>query len=214
MMRKNPPSIAQLDADEFDMWKALGGVRGLGESVVPGIVFVVVFILTSDLSYAIISSLSLTLIAVIVRLLSKTPLTQALSGLGGIIIGAIWAWRTGQAQDFFLWGLFVNAAFALGTLLTIAFKRPLVGLIIEGFSPGISVIGGARRIFLTASWLWAAAFLLRLAVQIPLYLNSSIGWLGTARVAMGLPLWALVLWVTWLLVRPVVHLHQRDGTPL
>ncbi len=52
-----------------------------------------------------------------------------------------------------------------------------------------------------ATWLWVAMFGLRLAVQVPLYLGASVGWLGTARLVMGVPLWALTLWVTWLLVR-------------
>ncbi|MBN9325453.1 MAG: DUF3159 domain-containing protein, partial [Cellulomonas sp.] len=41
----------------------------------------------------------------------------------------------------------------------------------------------------------------RLAVQVPLYLQSDVAWLGTAKLAMGLPLTALVLWVSWRMVR-------------
>ena len=52
-----------------------------------------------------------------------------------------------------------------------------------------------------ATWLWVGLFGARLAVQVPLYLDGSVGWLGTARLVMGIPLWALVLWLTWVLVR-------------
>jgi hypothetical protein len=52
-----------------------------------------------------------------------------------------------------------------------------------------------------ATWLWAAVFLLRLIVQIPLYLAHAVVVLGVVRTAMGLPLFALALWATWRLVR-------------
>ena len=58
------------------------------------------------------------------------------------------------------------------------------------------------RRYMLATALWCGAFLLRLAVQVPLWLADEVPWLGTARLVMGLPLWALVLWVTWLLIRP------------
>ena len=60
-----------------------------------------------------------------------------------------------------------------------------------------------RRRYAWATWLWAGVFGLRLAVQIPLYLQGSdaVGWLGTAKLVMGVPLFAVGLWITWLMVR-------------
>jgi hypothetical protein len=52
-----------------------------------------------------------------------------------------------------------------------------------------------------ASWLWVGLFLLRLAVQLPLYLAGAVVALGTARVAMGIPLFALGIWLSWLIIR-------------
>jgi len=215
MEPQEPRVVAQLDSDQFDMWRALGGVRGLLESVTPGLVFVVLFVVTRDLAPALIASVAVAVVAMVARLLARTPLTQAASGLGGILIGALWAWRTGEAQDFYVWGLYVNAAFAAGALVSILAGRPLVGLLVRGLLPGAGETAGARRVFRTATWLWVGAFAARLAVQVPLYLNSEVGWLGTARLLMGLPLWALVLWITWLLVRPVVHAHHHttEATP-
>lgn len=62
------------------------------------------------------------------------------------------------------------------------------------------------RRYQAATWLWVGMFVLRLAVQVPLYVTGTVGWLGTARLVMGIPLFALTLWVTWLLVR-------RDRSP-
>ena len=49
--------------------------------------------------------------------------------------------------------------------------------------------------------MWAGLFLLRLLVQLPLYLTESVVALGVVKTAMGLPLFAVGLWLTWLLVR-------------
>ena len=49
--------------------------------------------------------------------------------------------------------------------------------------------------------MWAGLFLLRLAVQVPLYFAGAVVALGVARTAMGLPLFALGIWLTWLMVR-------------
>jgi hypothetical protein len=57
------------------------------------------------------------------------------------------------------------------------------------------------RAFARATWLWAGLFLARLAVQLPLYLASAVVALGIARTAMGVPLFAVGLWLTWRLVR-------------
>jgi hypothetical protein len=57
------------------------------------------------------------------------------------------------------------------------------------------------RAFARATWLWAGLFLLRLLIQLPLYLAGAVVALGVARTALGLPVFGLGLWLTWLLVR-------------
>ena len=59
---------------------------------------------------------------------------------------------------------------------------------------------------------WSALFLLRLAVQLPLYLAGAVVALGVARTAMGLPLFALGLWLTWLMVRRPAAPPAAAGT--
>ncbi|WP_232847661.1 DUF3159 domain-containing protein [Occultella kanbiaonis] len=197
--------MGQLAAGEFSLAASIGGVRGLVESTAPGLVFVVVFVATRELMPALISSVAVAVVATIARLVSRTPVTQALGGLLGVAIGAIWAWRTGEAQDYFRWGLYVNAAFVVGVTASILARWPVVGVIVSSlFGKGFEwrADRALLRRYSLASWLWVGAFAARLAVQVPLYLNAEAGWLGTARLVMGLPLWALVLWITWLLVNP------------
>jgi hypothetical protein len=205
-----------LTAELVSAGDAVGGVRGVVESVAPGLLFVVVFIASGQqLRPALIAASAAAVVAVIVRLVQRTPVTQAFSGLLGVGIGVVWAWRSGDASNYFAYGLWVNVVYLVGTLASILAGWPLVGLVMGLFRPEgpLSSAGswGAgvawrtdpvlRRRYALATWPWVAMFGLRLLVQVPLDLADEVAWLGTAKLAMGLPLTALTLWLSWSLVR-------------
>ena len=74
-----------LTAEQFSAADAVGGVRGVIESVAPGLLFVVVFIASGQrLAPALIAAAAAAVVAVIVRLVQRTPVTQAFSGLLGV----------------------------------------------------------------------------------------------------------------------------------
>ncbi|WP_246169228.1 DUF3159 domain-containing protein [Actinotalea subterranea] len=214
--------VRVLAADEFSVADAIGGVRGLVESVLPGLVFVVVYVATRELTPALVSSIAVALAAVVVRLAQRTPVTQAFSGLLGIGIGVFWAWRTGDAEDYFAWGLWVNVAWSLGALVSILVRWPAVGVVaslVRGQDMSWRTAPDAAHLrsrYVWATWLWVAVFGGRLAVQVPLYLqgDAAVAWLGTAKLVMGVPLFALGLWITWLLVAaPGARAERRDRRP-
>ena len=196
--------LRALTGDEFSLVEATGGVRGLVESVAPGLLFVVVYLVTRELTPALVAASAITVLAVIARLAQRTPVTQALSGAIGVAIGVFWAARSGQAEDYFVIGLWTNAAYLSACFVSVVVGWPLVGLVV-GLLRGEGVSWRQDRVlkrrYALATWLWVALFGVRLVVQLPLYLGAEVGWLGTARLAMGVPLWALTLWLTWLLVR-------------
>ena len=207
--------LRSLTADEFSAADAIGGWRGAVESVAPGVLFVLVYLVAGQrMAPALIASLGAAVLAVLVRLAQRTPVTQALSGVLGVLIGVVWAWRTGRAQDYFLYGLWVNVGYGVGTLATVLLGFPLVGLVVGLFDKHGPLAGGPwgrvvawrsdpvlRRRYALATWPWVAMFALRLAVQVPLYRSAQVAWLGTAKLVMGLPLTALVLWFSWRVVR-------------
>ena len=207
--------LRALTGEQFSAADALGGVRGMVESVAPGLLFVVVYLVAGQrLRPALIAAVATAVLAVVVRLAQRTPVTQAFSGLLGVGIGVVWAWRSGTASNYFLVGLLTNGAYLVGTAVTILVGFPLVGLVVGLFAKDGPLSGGPwsavlawraeprlRRTFALATWPWVAMFAIRLAVQVPLYLKSDVAWLGTAKLAMGLPLTALVLWLSWRMVR-------------
>ncbi len=203
--------LRAIAADDFSVSAAVGGVRGMVESVLPGLVFVVAFVATSDLALSLVVAIAGAVVAVVLRLVQGTAITQALSGVLGVAIGVLWAWRSGESKNFFAWGLWVNAGWFAGALVSILAGWPGVGVIVSlvrGDGMGWRTESGARslrRAYTWATWVWVVLFGLRLVVQVPLYLDSTVGWLGTAKLMMGVPLFVLGLWISWLLVR------QRAG---
>jgi hypothetical protein len=65
-----------------------------------------------------------------------------------------------------------------------------------------------------ATWIVIAVLALRLAVQVPLYFMGpdALVALGTARLVMGVPLYALGLWLAWMVSRPVGGAVVGGGT--
>lgn len=204
--------VRQDESGRIDVLQSIGGVRGLAESILPGLLFTVVFTILRDLQVSLVAALAVSAVFTVIRLLTKSPLTQALSGLVGVGICAFVANRTGNAEDFFLPGFFTNAAYIVGMVLSIAVRWPLAGLLF-GFIRGEGTEWRRHtsrvRAYALATWLIVAVLALRLIVQVPLYLADNIAALGTTRVAMGVPLYALGLWFAWLVSRPAIEKQQH-----
>lgn len=186
---------------------AIGGPLGLAESSIPAALFVAVYTLGGeDTKVAAIVAVAVAVVLTALRLLRGQTPQFALSGLVGIALAGFIVSRTGKAEDFFLPGLLLNLAYGGAYLLSILVRWPLIGVIVALLSQEDTSWRkdpNKVRAYNRASWLWVGLFSLRLAVQLPLYLASALVALGTARVVMGIPLFVLGLWLTWLLIRDV-----------
>jgi hypothetical protein len=187
--------------------EATGGPLGMAETALPAVAFVVAYTASgSNTNTAAAVAVGLALALTIARLVRRESPRHALSGLFGVGFAAFIAARSGKAENFFLPGLLLNAACASALLISIAVRWPLVGVIVtqlDGEDNGWRADARRTRAFRQATWLWAGLFSARLLVQLPLYLAGAVVALGVARTAMGLPVFALGLWLTWLLVRGV-----------
>ena len=105
----------------------------------------------------------------------------ALAGLVGIAVSAYVVSRAGRAGDFFLPGLMANAGYALAYAISIAVRRPLLGVFIAiASNRGMEWRQDPARVraYSRASWVWVGLFSLRRAVQLPLYLTGAVVALG------------------------------------
>lgn len=179
----------------------LGGIRGMVESSLPVLVFVVanmIFSLTPALWAAVGSAV---LIAVF-RLARRDSVRHAFNGLVAVGIAAFIASRTGRAQDFYLLNIARNAVGLLAFGVSAAIRRPLVGYAWAFVSVVPRDWRSSPRLlrtFTLLSLLWAATFGLRVVVQVWFYLAENADALGVVSIVLGWPLFgsalALTLWI-------------------
>lgn len=198
------------------VWSAMGGVRGILESVLPSLAFVVLFTVTIDpetrqgnLWVSLGVSVGLAVVFTLARLIAKSPPSAAIGGLLATAGAAVLSLVTGRGQDNFVLGFFTNSAYGTAFLASALIGWPLIGLA-AGYLLGEGTRWRTdkrkRRAYTWLSIAWAALFAARLAVQLPLYFAGDVTALGTLKIVMGLPLFAPMLAVTWLVVRA---LHPR-----
>ncbi|WP_438855624.1 DUF3159 domain-containing protein [Agromyces sp. M3QZ16-3] len=189
-----------------DLVGALGGIRGLAEAILPGLVFLVVYTFTRELGWALGSSLGLAVVFTALRLFTRSQPTQAIAGLIGVAASAALSLWTGRAEDNYVIGFYTNAAYAVAILISLLVRWPLVGLVV-GFLMGDGTAWrGERRKYRAMQFLtvvWLGMFVARLLVQVPFYYAGNVEALGATRLLMGVPLYALLLVFSWLVVRAV-----------
>lgn len=195
---------------------AVGGVRGLIEALLPGVMFLVVYTVTRELVPSVIAPVIIAVGFVAARLIARANPMGAFAGVVGIALSAGMALFTGRAEDNFVLGFVVNGVSILVLIASLLVRRPLIGLIVGVLSQELAEWTRERirvRVATTATLLWIGVFSLRLAVQLPLYLSEQTQALAATKLLMGVPLYAAALWITWLLVRAVSTAEAQRVEP-
>ena len=118
------------EAVRTQLAKALGGARGVVEAAIPTIGFTVSWIVSKELRLSLGIGAGLALILLAVRLAQRSTVQFVLNSIFGIGIAALFALRSGKAEDAFLPGILYNAGYAAAMLVSIVVRWPLVGFII------------------------------------------------------------------------------------
>jgi hypothetical protein len=202
------------EAVRAQLSKALGGARGVVEAAIPTIGFTVSWIVTKELKLSLGIGAGLAVLLLVIRLAQRSTVQFVLNSIFGIAIAALFALRSGKAEDAFLPGILYNAGYAAAMLLSIVVRWPLVGFIIGSVTGDPTAWHRDRetvRLCSRLTWLLLIPCLIRVAVQYPLYLAGHVAWLGAAKVALGWPLQVAALAaMVWLLARGRTPL---DRTP-
>lgn len=185
------------------LFGAIGGTRGIIESVTPGFVFLVMFTVTGQLVPSVLAPVGVAVVALLVRLVQRLPVLPAVSGGIGVALSAGLALWTGRAADNFIGGFIINAIALTAFAVSLAIRKPLVGLVAATLAPATPWMTepAPRRAVTVASAMWACFFALRLGVQVPLYFADLTAALAATKLIMGLPMYAGMLWVTWMMLR-------------
>ena len=199
------------EKESFNLLEAMGGGHGIADSSLPGLAFVIAYTVSGqDLEVAVWAAVAVGAVALAVRLFRRETVQFAIAGFVGVAIAAFIAKQTGRAEDFFLPGLLLNLGYALAYLISILIRWPLIGVIVGPIvGEGMEWRKNPRllRVYTRASWIWVGLFVLRLAVQLPLYLAGDLVALGVAKTAMGFPIFAVAVWLSYLVLRNDVNLR-------
>ncbi|MDH6453464.1 MULTISPECIES: DUF3159 domain-containing protein [unclassified Streptomyces] len=186
---------------EAALFEAFGGVRGMVETVLPGLLFVTIFTINKDLHLSAIAALAVSLLLVVVRLVMRDTVKHAFSGVFGVAFGVVFAMMTGNAKDFYLPGMLYTLGLGLAYIITTLCGVPLIGLILGPvFKENLSWRTrnpGRKKAYAKASYAWGAILLAKCAILFPLYWWANTAQLGWVLVALKIPPFLLAVWLTW-----------------
>ncbi len=211
-----PSSTPGVDAQTVEevvrhhLGKALGGPRGMLEGAVPTIGFTATYVLSHQLRTALVVGGTLAVVLLAVRLAQRQSVQFVVNSLVGIAIAAVFALRSGKAEDVFLPGIIYNAGYAALMTLSVLVRWPIVGFMIgsvTGDPTGWRRDPGIVRLCSKLTWLLVIPCAVRFAVQWPLYLANEVGWLGFTKIALGWPLQVATL-------SAMAYVLARGRTPL
>ncbi|WP_200262684.1 DUF3159 domain-containing protein [Streptomyces sp. HSG2] len=187
---------------EAALFEAFGGVRGMVETVLPGLLFVSIYTVNSDLHMSAIAALAAALVLVAVRLVRKDTVKHAFSGVFGVAFGVVFAMMTGSARNFYLPGMLYTLGLGLAYVVTAMAGVPLIGLLLGPvFKENLSWRSrnpGRKKAYTKASYAWGAILLGKCAILFPLYWWANVEQLGWVLVALKIPPFLLAVWLTWI----------------
>ena len=195
-----------MNEDKDKVIGAFGGKKGLIDSGIPSIIFLIFFNLTRDLQSALIAAISTSAVLTIIRLAKRDTIQHAMSGFIGILVCAWFANRTGNPSDLYIPKLLTNLGYGTVYLIANLAGWPILGLVL-GPILGENLMWrknpARKKVYIQAGWLWVAMFFTRIAVQYPIYRSGNVNLLGTVNLAMGYPLFLATAYGSWLIIRRV-----------
>lgn len=203
---------AVLQEEEFSVAEAIGGPRGIIESVLPTLLFVVLFVTIRSVTIAAVAATAVVAVLLVARIVQRQSVSTVLGGLVAAALGAVLAIRSGDGTDFYAPGIAINVISLVVLLVSLIARRPLIGLLVGALDPRVEDWASdplARRVYTRATLLFAGLYLAKLVVQVPLLLTGHVAALGVAKLAMGLPAFAVIAYLVWLMHRSL--LARREG---
>ncbi|MEV1007620.1 DUF3159 domain-containing protein [Streptomyces sp. NPDC049881] len=198
------PQSPDEEATRAAFFEAFGGVRGMIETTVPGLVFVLSYTIDRSINTSAVLALGISAVLAVARLIGRDTLKHALSGVFGVAFGAVFAMISGDARNFYLPGMLYTLGLGVAYVVTSLAGVPLLGLMLGPvFRENLSwrTRNPGRKVAYTkASYVWGAILLAKSAITFPIYFwgdATSLGWL---RVALGIPPFLLAVYFTWIIL--------------
>jgi len=169
--------------------------------------------LVAGLKPAAIAALALAVAIMLYRLAKKQDLTYAFGGVFGTGIAVAIALKTGDTEGFFWPKVLTNTLIFVGLALSVAFKKPAIGFLMETVLQTPKAWWQHPRVRPALSeWtlVWALSAAVKAVVYLLLILAGRDGWLLGVSVAFGYPLTAFLGFGGYVYVRARL---KRLGAP-
>ncbi|WP_414720510.1 DUF3159 domain-containing protein [Streptomyces sp.] len=181
--------------------EAFGGVRGMVDTTVPGLVFVLIYTIKRDMHLAAVAALGLSLLLALARLVRRETLKHAFSGVFGVAFGAVFAMMSGDAKNFYLPGMLYTLGLAIAYCVSAMVRFPLIGVLLgpilrENLS-WRTRNPGRLKAYTKATWAWGIILLAKSAILFPIYLWGDVTQLGWVKVALSIPPLLLCVYLTY-----------------
>ena len=194
------------EEDKAKVVTALGGKKGIIDSTIPSLIFLLTYNVTHNLRVCLYLSIAIAALLLIWRLIKRDTLVHAITGFIGIAFCGWFAWKTGEAKDYYAPSLWKNSGFASLYLISNLVKWPIIGVMLGPIlGENMNWRKDPKRLaaYQKATWIWFALFAIRLGIQYPLYKTNQLNALGVANIFLGFPLYLATLWGTWLVIKSV-----------
>jgi hypothetical protein len=218
------PGSGEADADPAaeSLSHLLGGKRAALDATLGPLAFGVGYLATNSVGWGALAAVIVSLALAAWRISKGDKPRAVLIGLLGVVVAALIALYTNQAEHFYLIRIVTNVASLLAWAISIVIRWPLLGVVV---GTALGQKGRWRhdpdllRAYSRASWLWSTQYLIRTLVWIPFWLTANIPALVASNAILTWPLIAAALAGSWWVIQrtlPPGHpglRHPRPTTP-
>jgi hypothetical protein len=179
--------------------------------LLPPLLFLVLYRLF-NLEVALVGSLVLSIVFFGIRIYHKSNWYYALGGLLGVIFAVAMSYLNNNASDFFLPDIIATVTLILITVISLLLGKPLAALV-SHITRGWDLNWFYRKDVLPAykevTIFWLVFFIVRLTIEVNLYVSGNVDELVVANIILGLPLTIGVLTVSY--IYGIWRLHNLKG---
>jgi hypothetical protein len=198
-------SFSMVTQKSLSLFSAVGGWRTVAEGVVSRALVLVAYLLTGQVLASALVAVGGVVVLAVVRLCTGGKVWQPVIGLIVVGVSALLAGSTGQAVDFYLTAVLLQAGGVVLFLVSMVVRWPVIGLV-------MSTLRGERltwrrdrrqlRRYYVCTAIFLAKFAIGTAVLVPLYLTAQVIPLGIAATFLGgAPAAGVCIYLCWRILR-------------
>lgn len=207
-------SLSMVTQKSLSLFSAVGGWRTVAEGVASRALFLVAYLLTGQVLTSGLIAVGGVFVFAVVRLCTARKVWQPAIGLIVVGVSALLAGSTGQAADFYLTAVLLQAGGCVLFLVSMLVGWPVIGLVmgtLRGERLAWRQNRQQRRRYYVCTAVFLAKFAIATAVLMPLYLAGSVVPLGIAATLLGgAPAAGICIYLCWRILRDDGYKFDRQ----